>query len=559
MTATSPGDGRSTPSSVTRDLALPPEPGMCGASGGRMWVAVIGVDRYRSWGRLHNAVADARGALAAFQALGFDPVCEPILDEAATCAALDRLVKDELTALGVHDSLVVLFAGHGHTVTTRFADGTCSKRGYLIPVDGGPLGGGTSSWLDLDSWLRQIAHLPPKHILVILDSCKSGIALAPITRWRGDVALGEPLERLRERRSRRVLTSALDDQVAADGGPVAGHSLFTGCLIEALRGGVARQTGDRFITASEIWVHVQRRVATYPLSVQTPDFGALELHDHGDLIVVLPETEPPPPPEDSTMAPHRQTGPHDIYPKGRSGPDPVPVRAQGSGARITPPAGVAGIMSRRAITAPPVVPGPGLPGSADGGAPHTAAPAAAAPAAPAPAPERPKLPPIPPPPDPSSETTTPARRSRLVQPLDAAFVETLERHHRLRQSHGRVLSMVMADPLTALTGFATWAAGRGWLSLVTAAESLDAAIDDLLRQMPWLRLLRAARDRLASAAHLDVAAIDAEIDRRPAEDRAAWLDEIAGHDLHARVSGWLLAALREPWACVPDLATAPVQ
>ncbi|HET7504125.1 MAG TPA: caspase family protein [Kofleriaceae bacterium] len=557
---------------MSRDLALPAEPSMRGAPGGRMWVVGIGIDRYRAWSCLHNAVTDARGALAAFAALGFEPVRAPILDDAATGAALDRLVKDELTALGVHDSLIVFFAGHGHTVTTTYADGTCSKRGYLIPVDGGATGTGTSSWIHLDSWLSHIAHLPPKHILVILDSCKSGIALSPIVRWRGDGSLSEPLERLRDRRSRRIITSALDDQLAADAGPVAGHSLFTGCLIEALRGGVARQSGDRLMTASEIWLHVQRRVATYPLSTQTPDYGALELHDHGDLIVVLTQDPPQPElPEDPTMASQRQTGPHDIWPKSKSRPDLVrPAAALASEATPTPPTGVAGIMPRRASTAPPGVP-PARPVAAH----RLPAIPPVAPPVPAPIASPPEPPPAPvasstPAPIASTPLTAPeparaaafanlAPRPVRAQPLDAAFVATLERHDTLRRRGGRVLSMVTADPLTALTGFATWAAGRGWLSLVTAADSLDAAVDDLLRDMPWLRLLPAARARLASAARADVTAIDAEIDRRPGEDRAAWLDEIAGHDVHARVSGWLLAALREPWACVPDLATAPVQ
>src|SRR4029079_12063923 len=100
-----------------------------------------------------------------------------------------------------------------------------------------------------ESWLTEITRIPAKHILVILDACHSGLALGPVIQWRSrgmEHARREPLEQLRARRSRRIITSALDDQLAMDGGPVPGHSLFTGCLIE----GLTRDLGavDRRIT-----------------------------------------------------------------------------------------------------------------------------------------------------------------------------------------------------------------------------------------------------------------------------------------------------------------------
>jgi hypothetical protein len=80
--------------------------------------------------RLHNAVGDARGALNAFSKLGFEHVGEPLLDNAATGEALRRLVTDELRALDTNDSLILFFAGHGHTVATTFAEGARVKKGY---------------------------------------------------------------------------------------------------------------------------------------------------------------------------------------------------------------------------------------------------------------------------------------------------------------------------------------------------------------------------------------------------------------------------------------------
>lgn len=129
--------------------------------------------------------------------------------------------------------------------------------------------------------------LPAKHILVVLDACYSGLALDPIIKWR-DVGSWHdvPLSTLNARRSRRIITSALDDEVALDCGPAYGHSLFTGCLFEALTHGV-RKDGDMVTTGSELGLYVQRRVQTYPSSRQTPDFGTFALDDRGEMIIPL--------------------------------------------------------------------------------------------------------------------------------------------------------------------------------------------------------------------------------------------------------------------------------
>jgi nucleoside phosphorylase len=78
----------------------------------------------------------------------------------------------------------------------------------------------------------------------------------------------------------------LDDQLALDNGPLPGHSLFTGCLIEALTGGLASSKHES-ITGSELGLYVQNRVRTYPNSSQTPDFGTFDFDDRGELVISL--------------------------------------------------------------------------------------------------------------------------------------------------------------------------------------------------------------------------------------------------------------------------------
>jgi hypothetical protein len=585
-----------------------------------MYIAAIGIDRYSKWNRLHNAVQDARGALDAFIKLGFETVQEPLLDQAATGEAIRKLVVDELRTLGTDDSLVVFFAGHGHTETTEFARGNPAKTGYIIPYDGDLPGGHRATWLPLGAWLRDIAHLRAQHVLVILDSCHSGVALDPVARYRASGATGltESLEQLHTRRSRRIITSALEDQVALDSGPLHGHSLFTGCLIEALRGNMPVREGRSIVTGSDIGIHVQRRVTAYPDSKQTPDFGALELDDRGELIIDLAPSSgagPGPlepqvsvdswlpagdPPQAPSVLSKRPTGPHEIGSGGKrvlpvvppiagpavlrsksasaAAPAQAPAGAAalrsesaGAAAPAQPPAGVAALRSESAGAAVPA-PQPGQsPGSQPPGSgstfayprefavmpvsPHTAAAVQSS----------------------GNETTIDSSRAtpqgiqsagtppRALPPrrdrptIDAAFAAALDRHDNGRRAGEAVLSIVAAEPTTAVTGWAAWAASHGRLTLVTRNTTFETATAELLDQTPWLRLLPAARACLARTARLDEQAVDRELDARSTSDREAWIDDVVGHDLAARVSGWLLSSLRTRWAGAPELTSAPAR
>jgi uncharacterized caspase-like protein len=254
------------------------------AAGGRQFVVAIGINQYRNWPRLHNAVNDARGALRVFKQLGFEASVPPLIDEQATADAMRRLVVDDLEMLRQSDSLILFFAGHGHMHVRSLHGPASVKTGYIIPADADQ--GRVATWLRLDNWLSDVAQLEARHILVIIDACHSGIALGSLLHWRAQVGLSTASLEGLHRRSRRVITSAMDGQRAMDSGPLPGHSLFTGCLIEGLTGGLAGE-GKDVATGSDLGIYVQRRVMTYPDSRQTPDFGAFELDDRGELVIPL--------------------------------------------------------------------------------------------------------------------------------------------------------------------------------------------------------------------------------------------------------------------------------
>jgi len=282
------------PVSDPRDIRPVASPASSDGSAGRNVITVIGIDRYRHWRPLNNAVRDANATRALLRRLGFWEITEPLLDDLATGDAIDALVTDELTALSQNDSLIVFYAGHGGA-RTQHIGGKQVTTGYLIPVDGANASNRVSTWIELDAWLRRIAKLPPRHILVILDACYSGIALSPVVKWGrdGGATLDLPFTTLQARPSRLVITSALNDEIAMDSGPVHGHSLFTGCLIEALTGGVPGVDlggGRRMVTGSDLGDYIRRRVQAYPGVPgwrQTPDFGSFDFDERGEMLIPL--------------------------------------------------------------------------------------------------------------------------------------------------------------------------------------------------------------------------------------------------------------------------------
>jgi hypothetical protein len=256
------------------------------ARAGRNVIAVIGIDRYQHWRSLSNAVNDALSALNLFQSLGFEEAVPPLLNEAATTYAITSLVTDDLRGLDQQDSLVLFYAGHGGNEDHHLEDRTI-KSGYLIPADA-ELSDKKTTWIELESWLHKVSRLPPRHILVILDACYSGIALdSAIDRYREIGSSGiVSMSSLSKRRSRRIITSALVDEKALDNGPIAGNSLFTGYLIEGLEVGLARE-GRKEATGSRIGEYVQRRVREHTNSCQTPDFGPFALDRRGEMVIPL--------------------------------------------------------------------------------------------------------------------------------------------------------------------------------------------------------------------------------------------------------------------------------
>ena len=254
---------------------------------GRSLLITIGIDDYSAWPKLDNAVGDAKGlARALVDKVGFETPFEPLRDGAATKEAILDLIDNRVRKeVSVDDQVIIFFAGHGTTRTTEIG-GQSTETGYLVPVEASaPDEERWSELIRVDRFLDAANELPCRHVLVVLDACNSGLALSgAVEKSRGAENYARELQ---AKISRRVISSAMADQLASDGGPIPGHSLFTGTLVQGLEWGRTDLDGNGFVTSSEMGLFLQQNVGQATNSRQTPDFGAFGLDDRGELVISL--------------------------------------------------------------------------------------------------------------------------------------------------------------------------------------------------------------------------------------------------------------------------------
>ena len=125
------------------------------------------------------------------------------------------------------DRVLVFYAGHG--ATRKLASGR--ELGYIIPVDA-DLTNYEGSAISMTNFQDISEAIPAKHVLFVMDSCYSGLAL---TRGGAGVPSQNYLNEISRREGRQMFTAGGRDQQVADNGP-NGHSIFTWTLLQGLDG-----------------------------------------------------------------------------------------------------------------------------------------------------------------------------------------------------------------------------------------------------------------------------------------------------------------------------------
>ncbi len=234
---------------------------------------VVGINEYEVAGRLTCATNDALGVAEALKKLDFPAEnVRVLLDGAATKQAISEAFLEFAREDAEPDArLVFFFAGHGTTVKTPRGE-----IGFLVPVEGDAQK--IATLLRWDQLTRDADLLPAKHVLFLMDACYGGLAIKRTTKPGSTRFLTDMLIR----RARQVLTAGKADELVADvGGPRAGHSVFTGHLLNALEGAASIENG--VLTASTVTAYVYQQVGHDPDSQQTPHHGHLE--GDGDMIL----------------------------------------------------------------------------------------------------------------------------------------------------------------------------------------------------------------------------------------------------------------------------------
>ena len=238
---------------------------------------VIGMINYRAgWRPLPGVETDLVAVGNVLRTHGFTVRVERDLAR----DAFDRVLREFIAAYGVRprNRLIIYFAGHGHT--QQASDGR--QLGFIVPVDA-PLPtadavGFKSKAISMDQIEVYAREIESRHALMVFDSCFSG-SLFTVTRAGPPGPLVEKIAKP----VRQFITSGTDGQEVPD------RSEFRRQFVSALEG-EADLTKDGYVTATELGVFLEDKVAWYTKGAQTPKSGKLRdaQLDQGDMVFVSP-------------------------------------------------------------------------------------------------------------------------------------------------------------------------------------------------------------------------------------------------------------------------------
>lgn len=236
---------------------------------GHYYALVIGNNTYQSIASLKTAEDDAKEVEHVLRSqYGFETKLLLNATRQQILSALNTYRK----ALDSTANLLIYYAGHGYN--DHEAD-----KAYWMPIDASL--DDNSNWISADDITTSIKTIPAKHVLIVSDSCYSGM----ITRGV-EASLAIPsvrqnyLQKMLAGKSRTIMASGGNEPVADGGG--GKHSVFANALLRGLQ-----QVDKGQFTAAELFrSYIQERVAGG--ANQTPEYDVIRNsgHDSGDFVFV---------------------------------------------------------------------------------------------------------------------------------------------------------------------------------------------------------------------------------------------------------------------------------
>ena len=234
---------------------------------GRYHALVIGNQNYEKLPDLETPHADVR-EISRLLADQYDFEVTTLLD--ANRYELMTALADLRKRLSSEDNLVVYYAGHGHLDEE-------TRGGYWLPVDAEL--DSPAQWLPTDEITRQIGAMNAKHVLVVADSCYSGVLTRSLSLSIEGGRTGRErehyMETMAKRRVRMALTAGGLIPIPDGGG--GNHSIFAEALISVL------SANNEIMGGSQLHEAVAARVSYKAKSFipydQIPEYRELK---HGD-------------------------------------------------------------------------------------------------------------------------------------------------------------------------------------------------------------------------------------------------------------------------------------
>ena len=170
---------------------------------GNYHALIIGNDDYQNLEKLNTGSVDAR-AVEKILKTKFNFKTEVLINRSRT-DILDTLYsyREKLTD---SDNLLIFYSGHGEKDEKI-------NRGYWLPVDAHPEKKYT--WISNNTILDEISASDAKHILLVIDSCFSGLFAEKRLRVKDEVKTvqRELLEQKSQLKSRWVMTAGGDEPI----------------------------------------------------------------------------------------------------------------------------------------------------------------------------------------------------------------------------------------------------------------------------------------------------------------------------------------------------------
>jgi tetratricopeptide (TPR) repeat protein len=228
------------------------------------YLFLIGVDKYRHWKPLRNAVKDSKdlkNLLLEKYKFNAQYTLE-LYDDSVTVRNIMNVLTKLRSQITNGDNLIIYFSGHGYYNSDI-------QTGYWVPVNAEEKA--EEQYLETDKLLKSLKFIDAKHIFLMADACFSG-----------SLFLGENkgyIDEVEAKKSRWGLTSG-NLELVSDG--VGANSPFARCLLDFLRSNAKPK-----LLVSEVIQHVKIKVADE--TDQTPIGSPLKgmNHEGGEFVFHL--------------------------------------------------------------------------------------------------------------------------------------------------------------------------------------------------------------------------------------------------------------------------------